>query len=100
MRMKPKPMVEPATARQMEVLDVIREHIAAHGCPPTVREIARAIKVKSNNGVVDFLVALERKGLITRIVGSSRSIRIVEDVVRQRVEVDGVAYDVEIRRAP
>jgi repressor LexA len=43
---------------------------------PTVREIARAMSIKSPNGVVVHLEALEKKGWIRRRPNSSRGIEV------------------------
>ncbi len=60
------------TERQQQVLDFIRSHTAAHGYPPTMREIGKHMGIRSTNGVNDHLRALERKGLIRRRDGLSR----------------------------
>lgn len=52
--------------RQQQALDFIRSYVAEHGSSPTVREIGRALGVKSTNAVDDLLCALERKGYIVR----------------------------------
>ena len=44
---------------------------------PTVREIALAFSIRSPNGVVCHLKALERKGLIRRTPRSSRGIEVL-----------------------
>ena len=64
------------TARQAEVLQFIAQN--AHVCSPTVREIAAGIGIKSPNGVVCHLKALERKGFLRRKPGKSRNIEIIE----------------------
>ncbi len=51
------------TPRQLEVYDLIRHLIVDRGYGPTVREIAQHFDIKSPNGVVCHLRALERKGL-------------------------------------
>jgi repressor LexA len=43
---------------------------------PTVREIARAMSIKSPNGVIVHLEALEKKGWITRRPNSTRGIEV------------------------
>jgi SOS-response transcriptional repressor LexA len=60
------------TARQQKVLDFMRSYAAAHGYPPTLREIGAHMGIRSTNGVNDHLRALERKGLIRRRDGLSR----------------------------
>ena len=68
---------EAPTERQMEIYGFIREKIQSRGFGPTVREIGQAFKIRSPNGVVCHLKALERKGLITRGKNMSRAIELV-----------------------
>ena len=65
------------TQRQQDVLQFISEYIGQHEYPPTFQEIADAFGIASKQGVVRHLVALERKGYITRSDTLARSIRIV-----------------------
>jgi repressor LexA len=65
------------TARQAEILELIRTYIAEEGCPPTRAEIANALGFRSANAAEDHLRALERKGVIEIIPGSSRGIRLL-----------------------
>ncbi len=67
------------TARQEEVLAVIRSHIDATGLPPTRADIARELGFKSANAAEEHLKALARKGAIEIIPGASRGIRLPED---------------------
>jgi repressor LexA len=67
------------TARQAEILELIRSHIAEEGCPPTRAEIARILGFRSPNAAEDHLRALERKGVIELVTGSSRGIRLLEE---------------------
>jgi repressor LexA len=66
------------TARQAEILQVIRDHIAEQGRPPSRPELARLLGVASTNGVFKHLAALERKGAIELAPGSARGIRVKE----------------------
>ena len=66
------------TARQQQVYDFLAEYISASGYPPTLQEIAQHLHVSGNLGVLRHLKALERKGMITRSPGSSRSITLVD----------------------
>ncbi|GAB4348559.1 MAG: transcriptional repressor LexA [Gammaproteobacteria bacterium] len=72
-------MSEELTPRQAIILEYIRDHIDATGMPPTRAEIAEALGFRSINAAVDHLKALERKGAIELIPGSSRGIRILEE---------------------
>src|SRR5690554_828546 len=64
MRSARLPYMEPLTERQRAVLDFVVEYIRVHRFPPTVREIGRALGIRSTNGVSDHLKALERKGYL------------------------------------
>lgn len=68
------------TERQQQVYDFLDEYIAANGYPPTLQEIAQHLHVSGNLGVLRHLQALERKGLITRSPGNSRSIALTSRV--------------------
>jgi repressor LexA len=63
------------TARQREVLEWIKAHMAYYS--PTVREIAAAMSIKSPHGVTVHLEALERKGYIRMAQGKPRGIEVV-----------------------
>jgi repressor LexA len=60
--------------RQETMLTFIRAHIAEHGYPPTLREIAAHMGIRSTNAVNDHLRAMERKGHIRREPATSRGI--------------------------
>lgn len=66
------------TERQREIYDFIREKIVSRGYGPTVREIGDGFDIKSPNGVMCHLKALEKKGLITREEHSARAIQLVD----------------------
>lgn len=65
------------TPRQAEILELIRQFIATTGFPPTQTEIASQLGFRSANAAKDHLLALERKGAIELIPGSSRGIRLL-----------------------
>ena len=67
---------EQLTQRQQDVYDMIRSLIVSRGYGPTVREIGEHFGIKSPNGVMCHLRALERKGLITRSPNKSRAIEL------------------------
>jgi len=66
------------TERQKDIYHFIRKKIESRGYGPTVREIGEAFKIKSPNGVMCHLKALEKKGLITREEHSARAIQLVD----------------------
>ena len=67
------------TARQQQVLDLIKTAIEETGFPPTRAEIATELGFKSPNAAEEHLKALARKGAIEMIPGASRGIRIADD---------------------
>lgn len=66
------------TARQKQVLDAILEFRRQRGYPPTVREIMRSVGLRSTSTVAQHLRALVRKGYITKVPLSPRSIVAVQ----------------------
>lgn len=67
------------TQRQAEILEMIREFMLLEGCPPTRAEIAEHFGFRSPNAAEDHLRALEKKGVIELVPGSSRGIRVLEE---------------------
>jgi repressor LexA len=72
------------TPRQSEVLLLIQEVIEETGMPPTRAEIARHLGFRSANAAEEHLRALERKGVIELIPGTSRGIRL-KDFLRDQL---------------
>ena len=64
------------TARQAQVLALVKSHITDSGYPPTRADIARELGFKSPNAAEEHLKALARKGAIEVIPGTSRGIRL------------------------
>ena len=71
------PRIGELTARQQEVLNFIRDCIAADGLPPTRAEIARALGFKSPNAAEQHVKALVDKGVLEWVPGASRGLRLV-----------------------
>lgn len=67
------------TTRQREIYDFIRSKIHGRGYGPTVREIGEAFEIKSPNGVMCHLKALQKKGLISREPNMSRAIQLLTE---------------------
>ncbi len=70
------------TARQQEILELIKQAVARTGAPPTRAEIAQTLGFKSANAAEDHLQALARKGVIELVSGTSRGIRLRSDTLR------------------
>jgi repressor LexA len=69
------------TARQAEVLALIRDHVTRYGMPPTRAEIAEELGFRSPNAADDHLKALARKGAIMLTPGASRGVRVLNNWV-------------------
>jgi len=65
------------TIKQSTVLAFLNDFFARHGYPPTVREIARELKMAGPHSAKRFLDMLEAKGYIRKVAKSSRAIEIL-----------------------
>jgi len=75
------------TRRQQQIYDFIKDKIMNRGYGPTVREIGRAFDIRSPNGVMCHLKALERKQLITREQHRSRAIQLTDQPQLKRTSL-------------
>jgi repressor LexA len=75
--------------RQRELLHEIRAFISERGIPPTFRELAAALGVKSPSGIRQQLRALERKGYLKLEPGAKRGIILVESEEPNSVPIVG-----------
>lgn len=66
------------TERQQGIYNFLKDKILNRGYGPTVREIGAHFGIKSPNGVMCHLKALEKKGMITREPHMSRAIQLKE----------------------
>lgn len=67
------------TERQRQLLAFIEDYVAQNGFPPSIREMAAHMGIRSTNGVNDHLKALERKGCLSRRGGlKSRAITVTD----------------------
>ncbi|HHJ80696.1 MAG TPA: repressor LexA [Candidatus Tenderia electrophaga] len=66
------------TARQQQILQLIKDFISDTGMPPTRADIAKSLGFRSANAAEDHLKALARKGVIELMSGASRGIRLLE----------------------
>ncbi len=66
--------MNPLTARQQQVLNIITSYMDRNGTPPSQREIAAELGVNGTAGIMKHLKALEKKGFLSRREGSSRGI--------------------------
>ncbi len=66
------------TKRQLAVLQVIKDAVAARGYPPSVREIGEGVGLTSPSSVAHQLRVLERKGYLRRDPGRSRALEVID----------------------
>lgn len=76
------------TNQQQAVYDYIRDCVIARGYGPTVREIGDHMGIRSPNGVMCHLRALEKKGVILRSANKSRAIELAEPLLRADAAID------------
>lgn len=72
------------TPRQSQILLLIQNVIRESGMPPTRAEIAEALGFRSVNAAEEHLRALERKGALELLPGTSRGIRL-KDAIREQI---------------
>lgn len=63
--------------RQQEVFDLLLAFTKKNGYPPTNRELANLIGVRSANAIAEHIRALERKGVVSVARGVARGITVV-----------------------
>src|SRR5438067_12171045 len=88
------------TPRQKEIYGFIREKIQGRGYGPTVREIGMEFGIKSPNGVMCHLKALQKKGLIHREPNMSRAIQLLDDPATAPPRATGVKLVGRIAAGP
>lgn len=73
----PRKKARAISKRQQQILDFIIQEAEAQGYPPSVREICRAVGLKSTSTVHGHLAQLERKGYIRRDPSKPRAIEVL-----------------------
>lgn len=73
------------TPKQQVIYDYLMQFSAENGYPPSVREIAAAVGLKSPSTVHFHLKALEEAGVINRSSGKTRAITAVQSQVPEEV---------------
>lgn len=72
-------MQRPRGDNQQRILDFIKSEIQTKGYPPSVREIAIAVGLKSTSTVHGHLQRLEKRGLLHRDAMKPRAMEVVGD---------------------
>ncbi|HUQ95797.1 MAG TPA: transcriptional repressor LexA [Bryobacteraceae bacterium] len=81
------------TERQQVIYNFILDFRREHGCSPSIPEIQRRFNIRSPNGVVGHLSALEAKGFIRRGARGSRQI----DVCGPHAAERGIIADLPLQ---
>lgn len=81
----PTAELRPLTNRQQQIYDLIKEKIQETGMPPTRAEIAQFFGFKSANAAEEHLKALAKKGYIEMLAGTSRGIRLIEEIEEEEL---------------
>lgn len=72
-------MQRPRGDNQQRILDFIKSEIQTKGYPPSVREIAQAVGLKSTSTVHGHLQRLEKRGLLHRDAMKPRAMEVMGD---------------------
>ena len=70
-------MRAPLSPVERDVYHFLLDFLSEHTFQPSVREIAKRLKIPSTKSVTDLLASLERKGYLEREAGRSRGVTIV-----------------------
>jgi repressor LexA len=68
------------TPRQKQILELIQDFIYETGMPPTRAEIAKELGFKSANAAEEHLRALQKKGVLELVPGTSRGIQLKDSL--------------------
>lgn len=71
-------MYEDLSSVQLKILEFIKKEIFSKGYPPAVREICKAVELKSTSTVHAHLEKLEKKGYLRRDPTKPRAIEILD----------------------
>lgn len=65
--------------REQKILDFVKHEVRENGYPPTVREVCKALDIKSTSTVHKDLANLEKQGYLKRSPSKRRAIMLVDD---------------------
>lgn len=73
--------------REKAILKFIEKNIKTNGYPPSVREIGKAVGLKSTATVHGYLAALEKKGYIKKESQKGRTLKLLKGGADENQEV-------------
>jgi repressor LexA len=68
---------DPLTPVEQQVYHFLLDFLSEHTFQPSVREIAKQLRIPSTKSVADLLASLETKGYVERVAGRSRGVKLV-----------------------
>ena len=71
--------------KQLLIYEFLKDFTSQKGYPPTVREICKAVGLKSTSSVHGHLKQLEKEGLIKRVPTKPRALEIVDSVIKKEM---------------
>ena len=71
--------------KQLLIYEFLKDFTNQKGYPPTVREICKAVGLKSTSSVHGHLKQLEKEGLIKRDPTKPRALEIVDSVIKKEM---------------
>ena len=71
--------------KQLLIYEFLKDFTSQKGYPPTVREICKAVGLKSTSSVHGHLKQLEKEGLIKRDPTKPRALEIVDSVIKKEM---------------
>jgi len=66
------------TERQQDTYDFIAQYFDEYNCAPLLHEVAHGIGLSSQGSVHNYIQALVNEGLLERVVGKSRGLRLIK----------------------
>lgn len=71
------------TARQLQILRLVRRLIQERGWAPTIRELMDELRIDSTNAMKDHLEALKKKGCVDWEPSKARTLHITRGGYRE-----------------
>ena len=81
--------------REQRILDYMREYVAKWGYPPTVRDVAGALGIKSTSTVHKDIANLERQGYLKKDPAKPRALMIVDPETGDQVREQAAGFGMD-----
>ena len=78
--------------REKAILKFIEKQIGINGYPPSVREIGKAVDLKSTATVHGYIASLEKKGYIKKESQKGRTLKLLKGGANKEIEVEKPVY--------